>query len=80
MQYCLQQLGLLFTAQCTRIQCMNRPNNYCLLVCCVLQFICVRLSFLELFRVIVYVCMCAFVVLDFVSSVLYQTTGWEERL
>jgi len=24
--------------------------------------------------------MCAFVVLDFVSSVLYQTTGWEERL
>jgi len=35
---------------------------------CVLQFICVRFSFLGLFCV--YVCMCAFVLLDLVSSVL----------
>ena len=42
---------------------------------CVLQLICVRFSFLELFCDIVYLCMCAFVVLDLVSSVLCQETG-----
>jgi len=42
---------------------------------CVLQFLCVRLSFLALFCVIVYLCMCDFVVLDVVSSVLCQEIG-----
>jgi len=46
----------------------------------VLQCICVRFSFLELFCVIVYLCMCAFAALDLVSSVLCQEIGWEEHL
>jgi len=66
---------------------MNRTNG-CLLVrfsfsvviLCVLQFVCVRVSFLGLFCVIVYLCICAFVVLDLVSSVLIQEIGEEERL
>ena len=41
----------------------------------VLQFICVGFSFLGLSFVIVYLCMCDFVVLDFVSSELYQDIG-----
>ena len=45
-----------------------------------LQFICVRFSFLGLVCVIVYLCICAFVVLVLVSSVLCQEIGWEERL
>jgi len=46
----------------------------------VLQFICVTFSFLGLFCVIIYLYMCGFVVLDLVSSVLCQETGYEERL
>jgi len=34
----------------------------------------------DLFCVVVYLCMCAFVLLDLVSSVLCQEIGWEERL
>ena len=45
-----------------------------------LQFICVRFSCLGLFCVIVYLCICAFIVLDLVSSVLCQDIAWEERL
>jgi len=46
-----------------------------LCLCCVLQFIHVRFSFLGLFCIIGYLCMCAFVVLDLVSSVLCQEIG-----
>ena len=42
---------------------------------CLLQFICIRFGFFGLFGVIVYLCMCAFVVLDSVSSVLCQEVG-----
>jgi len=42
---------------------------------CLLQFVRVRFSFLGLFCVIVHLCICAFVVLDFVSSVLCQEIG-----
>ena len=41
----------------------------------VLQLISVRFSFLGLFYVTVYSCVCAFVVLDSVSSVLCQEIG-----
>ena len=44
-----------------------------------LQFICVRFNFLRLFRIVVYLCMCGFVVLDLVSSVLCQEIGWEDN-
>ena len=37
-----------------------------------------ELAFLGLFCVIVYLCMCAFVVLELVSSVLCQEIGWKE--
>jgi len=54
---------------------MNRHKS-CLLVrlwlYCVLQFICVRFSIWGLFCLMVYLCICAFVVLDLVSSVLCQ--------
>jgi len=46
----------------------------------VLQFVYVSLSFLGLFYVTVYLCMCTFVELDLVSSVLCQEFGYEERL
>jgi len=46
----------------------------------VLQFICVRFSFLGLLCVIVYFSVCAFVVLDLVSLVLHQEIGLEEHL
>jgi len=49
---------------------MNRPNS-CLLV---------RFSLLGLFCVIVYLCMRAFVVLDLVSSELFQEIGSKEHL
>ena len=45
-----------------------------------LQFICVRLSLLGLFYVVVYLCMCAFVVLDLIFPVLCREIGWEECL
>jgi len=70
-QYCVQQLC---TVQCTHI--WTDLTVVCWLdlaflwLYCVLQFICVRL-----FHVIVYLCMCAFVVLDLVSSVLCQEIG-----
>jgi len=65
---------------------MNRPDS-CLLVrfsfsviALCIQVICVRFSFLELFCVTVYLCVCDFVVLDLVSSVLclqcFDTVGW----
>jgi len=61
---------------------LNRPNScYCWLdlavlwLYSVLQFICVRFSFLGLFCVVVYLCMRASVVLDLVCSVLRQEIG-----
>jgi len=57
---------------------MNRPNWLDLAflwLCCLLQFICVRLSFLRLFCALVYLCTYAFVVLDLVSSVSIQEIG-----
>jgi len=60
---------------------MNRPNSCFWLdlafLCfyCLLQFIYIRFGFFGLFGVIVYLCMCAFVVLDSVSSVLCQEVG-----
>jgi len=75
-QYYVQQLC---TVQCTHIQ--TDLTVICWLdlavlwLYCVLQFICVRFSFTGLFCVIVCLCMCAFVVLDLVSSVLYQEIG-----
>jgi len=78
MQYCVRQLC---TVQCTH---MARPNS-CLLVrfsfsvvilyVTVYLCICIRFSLLGLFCVIVYLCMCAFVALDLVSSVLCQEIG-----
>jgi len=63
-------------AQCSAHTHMNRPNS-CLLVrfSFYVVIFCVSLSmldlvFLGLFCVIVYLCMCAFVTLDLVSSVL----------
>ena len=45
-----------------------------------LQFICVTCSFMELFCVIVYLYMCAFILLDLISSVVCQEIDYEERL
>jgi len=76
MQYCVQQLC---TVQCTHI--LTDLTVVCWLdlgflwLYCMLQFIYVRFSFLGLFYVIVYLYMCAFVVLDLVSSVLCQEIG-----
>jgi len=73
-QYCVQQLC---TVQYTH---KNRPNS-CLLVTfrfSVLKLcvtVCVRFGFLGLFCVITYLCMCAFLVLDLVSSILRQEIG-----
>ena len=55
---------------------MNRPNS-CLLVRFRFSVVilCVRYSFLGLFCLIVYLRMCAFVVLDLVFSVLRQEIG-----
>jgi len=39
-----------------------------------------QIYLLRLFCIIVHLCMCAYVVLDLVSSVLCQEIGWEERL
>jgi len=58
---------------------MNRPNS-CLLVrfswlYYVLQFICVSFSFWDYLMLVVNLCMCAFVVLDLVPSLLCQEIG-----
>ena len=60
---------------------MNRPNSYLLVrfsfSVVILRFtVCVKFSFMEL----AYLRMCAFIVLDLVSSVLCQDIGWEECL
>jgi len=44
-----------------------------------MKFIGVTFSFLGLFYIIVYLCMCVFVVLDLASSVLCQEIGWEQQ-
>jgi len=56
---------------------MNRPNSCWLDLAflwsyCVLQFTCDRFRFMRLVCVIVYFCVCAFVVLDLVPLVLCQ--------
>jgi len=88
LQYRVQQLC---TVQCTHIWTDLWPKS-CLLVislfsfsvdiCCVLQFICVRFSFLGLLCVIVYLRICVVVLFflwDLVSW-LCQEIAWEERL
>ena len=58
----------------------NRFNSCLLVRFSVLEFIYVRFSFLGLLFVIVYMRVCAFVVLDLVSSVPFQEIGWKECL
>ena len=66
---------------------MNRSNScllvrfpFSLFILCVTVYLCYIFSFLELFCLIVYLCVFAFVVLDLVSSVLCQEIGWKECL
>ena len=88
--FCFVQYSVPSVQQlCTAVQCTHIWTDL-RVVCwldlaflwlyCVLQFNCVRLSFFGLFCVVVLLCMCAFVMLDLVSSVLCQEIGWEEWL
>jgi len=79
MQYCVQQL-----CTCAMHTHMTRHNS-CLLVIFSISTVILRVTvylyyaFWDYF-VLVYLCMCGFVVLGVVSSVLCQEIGQEERL
>jgi len=69
-QYCVQQLCTVqYTHIWTDLTVVCWLDYYCVWLYCWLQFICARFSLLWSFCVVVYLCMCGFVV-DLVSSVL----------
>jgi len=69
-QYCAQQLC---TVPSTHLSVVCWLGLAFLWLYCVLQFICIRCSFLGLFFLVLYLYMCAFVVLDLVFFLYYAT-------